>query len=69
MSSGLEASIAGTCTHMLDEMSDALPASAQSMKKREDIYIYIYILDEWCERLCVQWDSYDAGEYFRTRVS
>ena len=38
MSSGLEASIAGTSTHMLDELSYALPASAQYMKKREELY-------------------------------
>ena len=36
--SGLEASIAGTDTHMLGELSYALPASAQYMKKREEIY-------------------------------
>ena len=36
MSSGFEASIAGTSTHMLDELSYALPASAQYMQKRED---------------------------------
>ena len=38
MSSGLEASIAGAETHMLGELSYALPASAQYMKKREKIY-------------------------------
>ena len=38
MSSGLEASIAGAETHMLGELSYALPASAQYMKKREEIY-------------------------------
>ena len=38
MSSGLEASIAGTETHMLGELSYALPASAQYMKKREENY-------------------------------
>ena len=38
MSSGLEASIAGTQTHMLDELSFTLPASAQYMNKREEIY-------------------------------
>ena len=38
MSSGLEASIAGTETHMLGELSYALPASAQYMKKRVEIY-------------------------------
>ena len=38
MSSGLEASIAGTSTHMLDELSYALPASAQYMKKRESLF-------------------------------
>jgi len=36
--SGLEASIAGTETHMLGELSYALPASAQYMKKGEEIY-------------------------------
>ena len=36
--SGLEASIAGTSTHMLDELSYSLPASAQYMKKREQVY-------------------------------
>ena len=38
MSSSLEASIAGAETHMLSEFSYALPASAQYMKKREEIY-------------------------------
>ena len=38
MSSGLEASIAGTSTHMLDELSYALPASAQYVKKRQEIF-------------------------------
>ena len=38
MSSGLEASIAGAETHMLGELSCALPAPAQYMKKREEIY-------------------------------
>ena len=38
MSSGLEASIAGAETHMLGELSYALPASAQYMKKREDFF-------------------------------
>ena len=38
MSSGLEATIAGSSTHMLDEVSYALPASAQYMKKREEPY-------------------------------
>ena len=36
--SGLEASIAGAETHMLGELSYALPASAQYMKKRESVY-------------------------------
>ena len=38
MSSGLEASIAGTSTCMLDELNFALRASAQYMKKREEFF-------------------------------
>ena len=34
----MEASIAGTSTHMLDEKSYALPSSAQYMKKREELF-------------------------------
>ena len=63
MSSGLEASIAGAETHMLGELSYALPASAQYMKKREELY-----WTSGAKRLRSEWNSYDASEYFRTRV-